>query len=342
MSCYHPLKAFTIGVKENGKKDLVIRPYLVDHLELRSGTLYDIYCDTVSQAADRVFFDSIDIPCGKCIGCRIEYSRQWANRLLLEKEYYDDAWFLTLTYDDDHIPKVPCCSCDENGEVDGISYTLDVRDCQLFMKRLRKRFGEGIRFFLAGEYGSTTFRPHYHAIVFGLKLDDLKPYSRSKQGFTYYVSELVSNVWKNGYVVIAPFTWETAAYTARYVTKKLNGAEAEFYDKYNLKPPFCLMSRRPGIGRRWYDEHPDCLDFEYINLRTPEGGRKFRPPKYYESIFEIQEPEESEKRKVLRRKMAEDAKKMKMSFSDKSYLEILSDEEYNFERKISCLSRNSV
>ena len=114
----------------------------------------------------------VPLPCGQCIGCRIDYSRQWANRCLLELKYHDSAWFCTFTYDDDHVPRTYYPDPETGEAIPAL--TLQKRDFQLLMKRIRKKFeNDKIRFFMSGEYGSQTFRPHYHAILFGLHLDDL-------------------------------------------------------------------------------------------------------------------------------------------------------------------------
>ena len=155
------------------------------------------------------------------------------------------------------------------------------RDFQLLMKRIRFKFSDDkIRFFMSGEYGSQTFRPHYHAILFGLHLDDLKPYKTVKEAgeyYTYYNSESLQECWPYGYVVVGEVTWESCAYTARYVMKKLKGKEAKFYEEHNIQPEFTLMSRKPGIARRYYDEHPDIYEQDKINVSTPKGGKSFRP-----------------------------------------------------------------
>ena len=138
MSCYHPMRAIVKGVKENGKKDLFIIKDPKFELNV-PGVEY------------------INIPCGKCDGCRLDYARQWADRCMLEAKYHDKNSFITLTYNDDNIPVA------ENG-----NYTLVKKDFQDFMKRLRESIGDvKIRYYACGEYGSKSLRPHYHAIIFG-------------------------------------------------------------------------------------------------------------------------------------------------------------------------------
>lgn len=338
MACYHPLQALDVGMTANGKKDikfLSYKPSENEHFVTYDGKFYH---------RSRL----MQLPCGQCVGCRLEYSRQWANRCMLELEYHDSAYFVTLTYDDFHVPINYYCSNDETGEASP-SLTLCKRDFQLFMKRLRKRFSnDKIRFFMAGEYGSSTFRPHYHAILYGLHLDDLTVYKRSPQGHTYYNSDSLASCWRDsngdaiGFVVVAPVTWETCAYTARYVMKKLKGSEAKFYSDFNIQPEFTLMSRKPGIARQWYEDHPDLYDYDYINISTPKGGRKFRPPKYFDKLYDVEHPDEMAEIKELRQKFAAEAMKAKLSNTSLSPDELLEVEEATKVAQIKSLRRTIV
>lgn len=334
MACYHPLKAIVVqgsqSVKNGvptGKKVLkFIKPLDVD-----------------KYPADAV----MSIPCGQCIGCRIQYSREWANRCMLELQYHESSYFVTLTYDDAHVPRSYYAD-PETGEA-FTSLTLAKRDFQLFMKRLRKHFNQShIRFFMAGEYGSNTFRPHYHAILFGLKLADLVLYKKSPQGFSYYTSESLQKCWSDkdgnpiGYAVVAEVTWETCAYTARYVMKKLNGKEAKFYSDFNIQPEFTLMSRKPGIARQYYDDHPDLYKKEYINVSTEKGGLKFKPPRYFDKLYDLENPEEMQVIKDIRQKLAVEAQKAKLqrtSLSPEHFLEV---QERTFGNRIKSLRRDLI
>lgn len=328
-----------------------IVPYAADHIEYCNGFWQPSYVSIMSQRASRIVKEFQEVPCGHCLACRLEYSRQWANRLMLELEYHDSAYFVTLTYDDLHVP-TNFYPDPETGEAFP-SLTLCLDDVQRWLKRLRKHFPDDhIRYYLAGEYGPETFRPHYHAIVFGLHLSDLKPWRTSEQGFTYYNSESLQRTWSVqdskgsyaplGYAVVAPVTWETCAYTARYVTKKLTGPQAAFYDTYNLTPEFSIMSRRPGIAKQWYLDHPDCFDYDYINIKTDKGGRKFRPPKYFQSMFEIDEPEKASEFKARRQRMAKEAQEAKLLMTSLSYLEYLEVQEKNLEVRTKSLIRSDI
>ena len=267
---------------------------------------------------------------------------------MLEREAHDAAWFCTFTYDDDHVPR-SYYPDPETGEAIP-SLTLCKRDFQLLMKRIRRRFPDDhIRFFACGEYGSQTFRPHYHAIIFGLHLDDLVPYKTVREGgelYTYYNSPKLQSCWLDsdgkpiGFVVVGEVTWESCAYTARYVTKKLKGKEADFYEKHCISPEFSLMSRRPGIARDYYESHPGIFDSDYINISTPKGGRKFRPPRYFEKLFEIEDPVRSKELKEIKKRLALDAQKSKLSKTSLELDELLAVEEQNFTDKIKSLRRN--
>ena len=344
MACFHPLIRYVKGIDpETGKEIAVVRPY----------------SDAMVDRDHKPWFEFMTIPCGKCIGCRLEYSRQWANRLMLEKEYYPDeqCWFVTLTYDDDYVPRRPVSDPD-TGVYLYDSYSLNKRDVQTFFKHLRKHFPLcKIRFYAAGEYGSKTIRPHYHAIIFGLTLTDLTVYRRTSLGDILYNSKSVEDCWSNfvgfrsdgspyydkiGHVVLAPVTWETCAYVARYVTKKMSGPLAQYFVLQNMELPFSLMSRRPGIGNQWFKDHPDCMDMKYINLRTKTKGLKFQPPKYYEDLYEVEQPVLAELRKKERADYFERTRQVLLRSIDKPYLLYLADKEADLKGRLKVLQRVQI
>ncbi len=345
MSCYHPL----LGVPDYNP--ITNRPYLTKNKKIKYRIIKteDYNKDTLLKRDDVIL-----IPCGKCIGCRLDYSREWANRLMLELQYHDSAYFVTLTYNPEHVPK-SYYPDPETGEAHE-SLTLCKRDVQLFMKRLRKAFPDDkIRFYLCGEYGSQTFRPHYHAIIFGLHLTDgyIWRYNREEgKNFVYYRSPALERCWSVkdddgvfrpiGNVEYADVCWDTCAYTARYVTKKLNGEAGEFYEEFRLVPPFSLMSRKPGIGRDYYNDHPELFEYEFLNVSTEKGGLKFKPPKYYEHLYELDFPDEAEQRKETRKAMAKSAIALKLEQSTKSYGEILQTAEDVKSSRTKRLRRDGV
>lgn len=342
MACFHPLKGFVTGEnKLTGKNSIVVKPHDTQFI----------------MHGNKAIFDFIDIPCGKCIGCRLEYSRQWANRMMLELEYHDSAYFVTLTYSDDFLPKSPVYDAD-TGEYLYSSKTLRKSDLSKFIKHVRKHFpNDKIRFFGAGEYGSKTLRPHYHVIIFGLHLDDLKVYKRNFQGDVLYNSEELSDCWSNyvgvrsdgsnyydrvGHVVIGKVNWETCAYVSRYVTKKMSGSLEDWFTYQNMESPFCLMSRNPGIGYQWYVDHPNLFDYEYINLRVADKGLKFRPPKYFDKLYEVDEPALSWLRGKERGYSFEVQKASIEHETDLSYDEYLYSKEFNLKNRLKALDRSKA
>ena len=324
MSCYHPLKGYQFGTTDTGKPAYKVVSY--------DTILYD---STGKEMEYQV------IPCGKGIGCRLAYTRMWADRCIAEATRHDSSYFVTLTYDNDHLPHAVD---PETGEIFDHG-TLVKRDCQLFMKRLRKNYSydNKIRFFLAGEYGSTTARPHYHVILFGLVLDDLKLYSKTALGFNLYNSDWLSAIWGLGHVVIADVTWETCAYTARYILKKQSGGAAQVYDIYHIEKEFTLMSRKPGIARDFYEDNKlDYLRYGEINISTPKGGRKVGNIKYFDKLLEVEYPEDVEIVRDKCKKRMEVINAIKLTKTDKSYLEMLETEESVKKAQIRKLPRKEI
>lgn len=235
--------------------------------------------------------EPVPVPCGRCIGCRLERSRQNAIRCMHESELHQENSFITLTYRDQDLVLG-----------DNETPTLHPRDLQLFLKRLRKAYGPGIKFFACGEYGSTTRRPHYHACLFGWDPPDKELYSvhRDNQIFS---STILDNLWTHGDTKVGALTFESAAYVARYVMDKKLGRAAKYYETNGLHPEFVRMSRRPGIGSAWYDKYEsDCFPHDFCVIR---GGVKTKPPKYYSNKYELKNPQKYAIIKEARKKMAE-------------------------------------
>jgi hypothetical protein len=272
VACYHPLDAYRSRMpKDNGSYDIVF-----------------------NSAAARDH-ESIKLPCGQCVGCRLERSRQWAIRCMHEADMHEDNCFITLTFNNESLyqRKNP--------------HSVDVRDFQLFMKRLRKRFGDGIRFYHCGEYGEKYLRPHYHACLFNFDFDDKKLWKITETGCRLYTSVALEELWPYGFSTIGDVTFESAAYVARYIMKKVNGdAAVEHYRVVDQdtgevlvarKPEYTTMSRRPGIGKDWFDKYiDDVYPGDYVIVR----GIKCKPPKYYDGILKTQRPYEFDEVKYNR------------------------------------------
>lgn len=192
------------------------------------------------------------VRCNKCMACRLDHARNWSTRIVHEASRHDQNCFVTLTYSDENLPD---------------DMSVSKRDCQLWLKRLRKELGhQRIRYFLCGEYGGKTKRPHYHAILFGIDfLSDRYPWE-TINGFVHYRSPLLEKTWPLGHSTIAAVSKQSAGYVARYSVKKANDFTASGGDPYTrlnavtgefyqVKPEFLLMSRHPGIGFDWIDKY---------------------------------------------------------------------------------------
>lgn len=254
--------------------------------------------------------EEFQIPCGKmCVGCQETYSRAWAVRCWHESKLHEENCFITLTYNDKFLPK------------EG----LRKNDFVLFMKRFR-RFLAGnvgqakrVRFFMAGEYGKEFFRPHFHACIFGYDFPDRRFWSE-RDGIRLYTSELLSSFWSvpkgfkkrdfpadavvgesYGFCSVGDVTFESAAYVARYCAKKVRGSEAEAHYR-GRQPEYVRMSLKPGIGKNWFLAYKDSVyPDDSISL---SGGRKVKPPRYYDKVFEVDNPVAHGKIKQLRKDQA--------------------------------------
>lgn len=238
--------------------------------------------------------EAVEVPCGQCVGCKMERSRQWAMRLMHEAETAEVSSFLTLTYSPEFLPN---------------NMSVDKRVWQLFAKRLRKRLGP-FRFYHCGEYGEENGRPHYHACVFGLDFKDDRKYFKTVGGFPLYVSDLLDEVWGLGYCVIGDVSFTSAAYVSGYVTKVITGEKArEHYERVDvstgevlrLHPEYSTMSRRPGLGKAWYMKWRREV---YPRDEIIVNGQVVKPPKYYDNLFELTDEEGAARVKQRRRAQA--------------------------------------
>lgn len=250
MACYHPLTGYrSREVNLSGKRSIVFN-------------LNDGFPDLPVQ-----------LPCGQCIGCRLEKSRQWAVRCVNEAQLHQANAFITLTFDETNL-------CREK--------TLIKSDFQKFMKRLRISVPEKIRYFHCGEYGEQLNRPHHHAIIFGYDFPDKILYTE-RNGIPLYISKTLGNLWPFGFSSIGEVNFETAAYVARYTLKKKTGEQAA--DHYGDRlPPYNTMSLKPGIGADWLTRfESDVYPSDEVMIRRDV---KCKPPKYYDDIYDGQHPEQ--------------------------------------------------
>lgn len=226
----------------------------------------------------KMFNTFVPIPCGRCIGCRLDYSRSWAVRCLLESKEHEDNQFITLTYDDDYLPA---------------DHSVHKRDLQLFIKRLRKYIKyhydiDNIKYYACGEYGDKSERPHYHLILFGLPLPD-KKFLSCVRGNKLYTSDIIAKCWPLGIHSVGDVNYETAAYTARYVMKKKKGFYADYYKIRGIEPEFTLMSRNPGIGLKYFEEHKEQIykTDEVIYTNANNQALSIKPCSYYDKKYDL-------------------------------------------------------
>lgn len=247
----------------------------------------------------------LSVPCGRCMGCRLERSRQVALRCLHESKLYEHNCFVTLTFDDEHLVKQ--CPLTEGG------YSLVRKHTQDFMKRLREKFRSGfdwvdrdrvshfcsfssIRVFGCGEYGDRLFRPHYHLCLFNCYFPDQVKWSKIN-GFWHYNSAVLSSLWTFGHATVTDFSFETAAYVGRYCTKKVTGDLADRHYAGRL-PEFSIFSNRPGLGKAWFVKFgkSDVLPTDSCVVRRAIC----KPPRYYDKLRERDDPEAFLRAKEIR------------------------------------------
>jgi len=269
------------------------------------------------------------IPCGQCIGCRADRQEGWAIRCLHESTLHRANCALTLTYSDDpnyesyasedrdyqhqdvliarksarEFPTIAPKGLFKGPNIAHVDNSrsnrreiasLSKRDHQLFMKRLRKEVGE-VRFYMCGEYGTKLARPHFHYLIFGYDFPDKEYFKKSLSGTKLFKSATLDRVWGHGYAWIGEVTYETCAYVAGYVMKKITGEKAvEHYARtdeagnvYWLTPEFNEMSRQPGIAKEWWDKFSEDVT---VLDKVRHNGRKVKPPRYYDKLREQTDP----------------------------------------------------
>lgn len=207
------------------------------------------------------------LPCGKCAECLLERARDWSIRCIHEAQMHQDNIFITLTYSDENLP--------ENGK-------LNYFDFQLFMKRLRKHSGKDIGFFMCGEYGEQTARPHYHACIFGTDFSD-KIYQRENEhGDKIWNSETLTKIWGLGHTEIGSVTQKSAGYVARYVLKKQHPEAPQGFQK---------MSRKNAIGKTFVEKWFKDIFVHARGAIILSDGTRTKVPRYYEKWLKDNQPE---------------------------------------------------
>lgn len=194
----------------------------------------------------------IRVSCGQCVACRIQRAKMWSLRCMDELKFHDESIFLTLTYANEHLPAFG---------------SLNKKHLQDFFKRLRKAELK-FRYFACGEYGEQYHRPHYHAIMFGLSVRDI---------------DTISEKWTHGHIQIGSVTLQSCNYVARYTQKKQLIKSKEYYDDLKIIPEFQLISSRPGIGLKYYEQYGEADILR--GFKFSPGGEKNAVPRYYKKKY---------------------------------------------------------
>lgn len=242
----------------------------------------------------------MQVPCGRCIGCRLDYASGWATRMMHEASLHQNNCFITLTYNQDHLPR---------------DTSLDHSHFQLFMKRLRKYIApQKIKYYMCGEYGDKNGRPHYHAILFGYNFDDWIYLHDSEKGNPIYTSPTLERIWQKGFVQVGEVTYDSCAYVARYVMKKINGKQKDeidedtglrHYERYEhddltgeviriveIEPEYSTMSRGGrsgnGIAHDWINTYASDI---YPKDHTHINGMPRKSTRYYDNQLKRLNPD---------------------------------------------------
>lgn len=251
---------------------------------------------------------SILVSCGQCVGCRLERSRQWAVRCVHEAQLHKENCFITLTYRGEELVEKYLHSYHKRTGFPVFAGTLYKRHFQDFIRRLRRFMGsERIAYFHSGEYGDEYRRPHYHALIFGMDWPDKVPHkSAAGNSGRLFTSAALERLWGHGFCTTGALTFESAAYCARYIMKKITGDLAvSHYERVcietgeirGLLPEYCTMSLKPAIGLEWFNKfREDVYPSDEVIVR----GKACNPPRFYDKVLKREDGESYDAVKAAR------------------------------------------
>lgn len=306
------------------------------------------------------------IPCQHCWACKLNYSAEWATRNMLETLDHETAFFITLTYDDEHLPILEnttyiqkfdlgykTVELPETIENDGtwIEGSLWPDHVKTFINSLRKHFNRlgtnNIRYFYCGEYGETTQRPHYHMLIYGLPMDITQNYDYhiDKQFKEHWKNPIIDQYWPYGMHDIANVEWSSAAYVSRYCMKKIYEEENsdQWYAEHGKLKEFICMSRKPGIGMNYYQKNKfKIYENDSMIMKTVKGNTgSFKPPKAFDKLFKEEYPDQFEKIEKHRKKCAERSRRNSYRLSNYTDLERLQMKAEKVATKANMLPRTA-
>lgn len=356
MACYHPnIISYTENgmIRKDGKEaDRTNRIIFSNSPEFKGYEYYQKITERNQKNGEPYGYKMI--PCGKCIGCRTQERKNWALRLQLEAEKYENNYFITLTYDNQHLNIPDKTINPDTGEIylnDGTwTGTLSKRDLSNFVHQFKKyckrNFDHlGVKFYGCGEYGSesNTFRPHYHLILLNcpkLKLDPIGQYNKKTKD-AYYTSERIQHIWGKGFITIGKVTWDSISYTAGYTMKKLFGSlNNEYYYSQGKIPIFAIMSRNPGIGKEYFNKN--MIDLYEVDEIINAKGQSMKPPRYFDKLLDKTNHDFARQVKFQRQFITEYQTKLKMAQTGKTIKEQLEIEERTAKQKQKAYNRERI
>lgn len=335
MQCVTPMfRRYERG--DHSKGTIVPRTEVMDSLEFDPNYIRHCLDDINSysrRSNGRYLYEQI--PCGHCWACRLNYSAQWAGRIIMECKKSEHNYFITFTYDEEHLP-IP-----ESADYNGVHYendgtwtgTLFPSDINRFLNSLRKHLERdknhtGVKYFYAGEYCPSSGRPHYHMILMNCPLDieQFHDFFKDDRLKLHWKSYELEKYWDKGFIDIGEVEFASAAYVARYCMKKItdNVDKADYYSQ-GKEPEFVRMSRRPGIGTDYFNEHfEDIYKYDKITVKNFHGETiTVKPSKSWDRKFEKLFPTKYHELKQSRKAAAERSRRLLKELTDATDLQIL-------------------
>lgn len=293
MTCYRPNKAVFFAA---GGSPLIVYPdRVVDGARQWPSHNFLLHHYSAHRRARGLPIKLGTLPCGVCFGCRSDNARGWALRMMHESRYHESTCFVTLTYNDDHLP--------EYGDLRYEDLTKFWKDC----RHVFQSPGQPFKYFVCGEYGDKSLRPHYHFAGFSFQIPDLR-FFKKHNGNPYFISDTMTDVWGKGHVIIGDLSTQSAAYIARYVNKKMHGgnirdlpdtainARTGEVGQYTIERAF----QSKGLGFSFYQQYKD-------DIWDKDGclyNNKYmvKPPRYYFKMLEAEDPDRAEEIRLARLK----------------------------------------
>ena len=301
------------------------------------------------------------IPCRNCWACNLKYSAEWAQRIMFECSLHQHNYFITLTYDELNLPLPESATYngvtyENDGTWSGTLYTKDVdKFLNTWRKRLERKGFTGLKYFYCGEYGPTGpnsetgslgHRPHYHMIAMNAPLDITEFYDFDKKnGKLIWKSHELDEIWDKGFCEIGEVEFASAAYVARYCMKKLTtNKDKTYYYSQGKEPEFVRMSRRPGIGSEYYEQHKEEIyETDNIPFKNFHGKTiNYKPNHAWDKKFEEEFPERFEEIKQSRIEASERSRKLLQELTNATDLQRLEQAAEKIITKGKMLPREDI